>query len=94
MAAYKKGHFESAYEYADYFVQKTIKSNKDKQNRYIALLERGKVALAAGKYDQCIADLQQAERRFLLIEGTISLTEGFGSIITDDTTQEYEAGNA
>lgn len=91
MAAYKKGHFESAYEYADYFVQKTIKSNKDKQNRYIALLERGKVALAAGKYDQCIADLQQAERRFLLIEGTISLTEGFGSIITDDTTQEYEA---
>lgn len=62
-----------------------------KQNKYLALLERGKVALVAGKYDQCIADLQEAERRFLTIEGTISLTEEFGSILTDDTTQEYEA---
>jgi hypothetical protein len=82
---------EVALEYADSFVSQTITSGKAKQNRYLALLERGKIALAAGRYDQCIADLQEAERRFLMIEGTISLTEGFGSILTDDTAQEYEA---
>jgi len=91
LSAYRDGDFASAYEYADSFVQKTLNSNKDKQNKYIALLERGKVALAAGKYDECIADLQEAEKRFLSIEGTISLTEGFGSILSDDTTREYEA---
>ncbi len=91
LSAYRDGDFASAYEYADSFVQKTLNSDKDKQNKHIALLERGKVALAAGKYNECIADLQEAERRFLSIEGTISLTEGFGSILTDDTTKEYEA---
>jgi hypothetical protein len=81
----------SALEYADSFVQRTVDSGKEKQNKYLALLERGKVSLVAGKYDQCIADLRESERRFLTIEGTISLAEGFGSLLTDDTTQEYEA---
>ena len=81
----------SALEYADTFVRKTIDSDDRKQDRYLALLERGKIALMAGRYDQCIADLQEAEQRFLMIEGTISLAESFGSLLTDDTTQEYEA---
>ena len=87
----KNDNLASALEYADSFVRRTMNSGREKQNKYLALLERGRVALVAGKYDQCIADLQEAERRFLMIEGTISLTEGFGSLLTDDTTQEYEA---
>ena len=91
IAELRNDNSASALEYADSFVQKTITSGKEKQNKYLSLLERGKIALVAGKYDQCIADLQEAERRFLMIEGTISLTEGFGSLLTDDTAQEYEA---
>jgi hypothetical protein len=91
MTELRKGNAQSALEYADTFVAQTKSSGKVKQNRYLALLERGKIALNAGRYDQAIADLQEAERRFLAIEGTISLAEGFGSIVTDDTAQEYEA---
>jgi hypothetical protein len=91
MQALRNDQVEAALEYADSFVLQTLNSGKTKQNKYLALLERGKIALAAGRYDQCIADLQEAEKRFLTIEGTISLTEGFGSILTDDTAQEYEA---
>jgi hypothetical protein len=91
LLALRNDNAQAALEYADSFVLQTLTSGKTKQNKYLALLERGKIALAAGRYDQCITDLQEAERRFLQIEGTISLTEGFGSILTDDTTQEYEA---
>ncbi|MEN6330913.1 MAG: hypothetical protein ABFD57_02875 [Smithella sp.] len=91
ITALKNDDAELALEHADNFVAQTVKSDRAKQNKYLVLLERGKIALNAGKYDQCIADLQEAEKRFLTIEGTISLTEGFGSILTDDTTQEYEA---
>ncbi len=91
LTALRNDNAESALEYADSFVLQTITSGKAKQNKYLALLERGKIAINAGRYDQCIVDLQEAERRFLTIEGTISLTEGFGSILTDDTSREYEA---
>ncbi len=91
ITALRNDNVESALEYADTFARQTITSGKAKQNKYLALLERGKVALNAGRYDQCIEDLQEAEKRFLTIEGTISLTEGFGSILTDDTAKEYEA---
>jgi hypothetical protein len=91
LTALRNDHVESALEHADSFARQTITSDKAKQNKYLALLERGKVALNAGRYDQCIADLQEAEKRFLTLEGTISLTEGFGSILTDDTGKEYEA---
>ena len=91
LTALRNDHAASALEYADSFVLQTVTSGKAKQNKYLALLERGKIALNAGHYDQCIADLQEAERRFLTIEGTISLTEGFGSLLTDDTVKEYEA---
>ncbi|HOG17987.1 MAG: hypothetical protein A4E73_02012 [Syntrophaceae bacterium PtaU1.Bin231] len=91
LTALRDGRAESALEHADSFVQRTATSGKVRQNKYLALLERGKIALNAGRYDQCIADLQEAERRFLTIEGTISLAEGFGSILTDDAAREYEA---
>jgi len=87
----KSCNYPAALQCADSFVKLTLDSNKSKQNKHLALLERGKVALAAGDHEQCIADLQEAEKRFLTIEGTISLTEGFGSILTDDTSKEYEA---
>jgi hypothetical protein len=86
-----KGAFDSAFTQADTLYQKSQKTDGAKQNKYLSLLERGKVALAARKFDQSIADLQEAEKRFLTIEGTISLTEGFGSILSDDTAAEYEA---
>jgi uncharacterized protein len=91
IAELRNDNLTAALTYADSFVVRTLNSGQEKQNKYLALLERGKVALVAGKYDQCIADLQEAERRFLMIEGTVALAEGFGSIITDDTAQEYEA---
>lgn len=87
----KAGEFNKAMELSDSFVKYTFESSSAKQNKHIALLERGRVALVAGNYDQSIADLREAERRFLTIEGTFSLKEGFGSILTDDTAQEYEA---
>ena len=58
LAAPKNDNAESALEYADTFVSQTITSGKAKQNKYLALPERGKIALNAGRYYQCIADLQ------------------------------------
>lgn len=84
------GAFESALDYTDKNYQKSLVKDGPKQDKYLKLLERGKIALTARKYDQCIADLQEAEKRFLTIEGTISITEGLGSLVTDDTVQEYE----
>ena len=91
ISSLKSCDYNEAFQISDSFVKSTLDSNKSKQNSHLALLERGKVALTAGNYDQCIADLQAAERRFLTTEGTICLTEGFGSLLTDDTAQEYEA---
>jgi len=91
VASLMKGDLNSALTHADTIYKRSQTAKGPKQNKNLALLERGKTALAAGKYDQCIADLQEAEKRFLTIEGTISLTEGFGSILTDDTAMEYEA---
>ena len=88
---FKNCNYSAALQYADSFVKATLDSSKSKQNKHLALLERGKIALAAGNHEQCIADLHEAEKRFLAIEGTISLTEGVGSLLTDDTAQEYEA---
>lgn len=88
ISSLRAGHFDKAVELSDSFVKLTSKA---KQDKYLALLERGKVALAAGNYDKSIADLQEAERRFLTIEGTFSLKEEFGSLVSDDTSQEYEA---
>ncbi len=87
----KKGDFAAAFAEADSLHRRYQHPDGVKQNKYLSLLERGRVALTAGMFEQAIADLQEAEKRFLTIEGTISLTEGFGSILTDDTAMEYEA---
>jgi len=60
-------------------------------DRFVAFLELGKMAIAAKKYDLAIKYLQLAEKRFLNIEGTISISEEVSSIFMDDTTKEYEA---
>jgi len=86
----KGGSFEAALFVTDKIYQRSIGAGGAKQDKYLKLLERGKLALAARKYEQCISDLQQAEIRFLTIEGTFSITEGLGSLVTDDTVQEYE----
>jgi hypothetical protein len=57
----KKGEFESAFSYANQIYKNP---GMPKQNRYLALLERGKLALATRKYDQCIADLQRSRKTF------------------------------
>lgn len=85
-----RGEVESAFAHADQIYKKSQDPGGAKQNKYLALLERGKLALAGRQYDQGIADLQEAEKRFLTIEGTVSLTEGLGSLATDDTAREYE----
>jgi len=87
----QKGDYESAFRHADFLYRRTEQKDGPKQNKYLSLLERGKIALMAGQYDRATADLQEAERRFLTIEGTISIVEGFGSLLLDDTVMEYEA---
>jgi len=86
---YSGHHFEKALEIADKFVIEV--SKKYPQDTFIALLERGKIALDAKQYKTAINDLSQAEKRFLDIEGTISLSEETSSLFLDDTTKEYEA---
>ncbi len=86
----REGSFEAALFVTDNIYQRSIGEGGAKQDKHLKLLERGKIALAARKYEQCISDLQQAESRFLTIEGTFSITEGLGSLATDDTVQEYE----
>jgi hypothetical protein len=85
------GAFDAAFAHTDKLSKQYLSADVGKKNKYLSLLERGKVALAVRKYDLAIADLQEAEKRFLTIEGTISIKEGFGSILTDDTAMEYEA---
>lgn len=60
------------------------------RDRSLLLVERGKVNLAAGRWDAAIADLQEAERRFLEIEGTMSLSESAKSILLNPTMGEYQ----
>ncbi|MGD1048623.1 MAG: hypothetical protein ABR899_07735 [Candidatus Krumholzibacteriaceae bacterium] len=57
---------------------------------YLFLLERGKVELAAGAYDSAIVDLQKAERRFLEIEGTVSVADLFKNMLVNPSMGEYQ----
>lgn len=87
--AYNDGNFSQALKLSDSFVKEVHKSFP--QDLYVALLERGKIALDSQEYDLAIEDLQEAEERFLDIEGTLSLSEEGSSLFLDDTTKEYEA---
>ena len=57
---------------------------------YLFLLERSKVNLALGKYDSVIVDLQTAERKFLDIEATMSVSEMFKNMLINPTMGEYQ----
>jgi len=81
---YSGHHFAKALEIADKFVIEVSKNYP--QDTFIALLERGKIALDAKQYKTAINDLSQAEKRFLDIEGTISLSEETSSLFLDGTT--------
>ena len=84
---YLSGDFKRAYQKADDLVSE-IKSYQ-KQDYYLSLLERGKIALAIGDYKGAIYDLQRAEKRFLKIENTISTNEEAGALFTNDLGKEY-----
>lgn len=88
---YRSGQFKLAYQSANGLVQSSSPSTDQDQDYRLTLLERGKIALANGDYDNAIKDLQEAEKRLLQIEGTISLSEEAGSLFTNDLGKEYEA---
>ena len=83
-------YYDGRYDDALVHLDKLVADASDR-DYYLLLLERGKVNLAAGKYDSAIVDLQEAERRFLEIESTISVAGAFKSIIINPTMGEYES---
>lgn len=89
MTAYNNEDYKTALNLADKFVLNVNKNNP--QDTFLAVLERGKIALDSANHEVSVADLQKAEQRFLDIEGTISLSEETSSLFLDDTTAEYEA---
>ncbi len=60
---------------------------------FLYRLERGRVNLAAGRYDSAIVDLQAAEGRFADIEGTISIPEIISSTLLHPGKGEYQPEN-
>lgn len=86
---YYNENFTESLSRTDKFVQDVEKNYP--QDYFVALLEQGKIAMDAGSWDLAIKKLQIAEKRFINIEGTISLSEEGSSIFLDDTTKEYEA---
>ncbi len=85
---YRNGQFALAYTRADSLVK--YSGRRQKQDYYLTLLERGKVALANGNYDQAIRDIQIAEKHFLKIEGQISIGEEVGSLFSNERGKLYE----
>ncbi len=85
---YRKGSFSKAYIMADKLVK--LSGRPGNRDYYLTLLERGKVALANGDYDQAIKDLQTAEKRFLKIEDTVSIREEARTFFTHERGKEYE----
>lgn len=83
-------YYDARYDDALVHLDKLVTDASDRDH-YLLLLERGKVNLAAGRYDSAIVDLQAAERRFLEIEATISVAGAFKSIIVNPTMGEYES---
>ncbi len=84
---YGQGNYERALANAD----AVITRNKRTLDSHLLLLEKGKIALAARNFETAINSLQAAEKRFLDIEGTVSLSEETGSLFLGDNNIEYEA---
>jgi hypothetical protein len=83
-------YYDARYDEALGTLDKLVKEAPDRDH-YLLLLERGKVSLAAGRYDSAIVDLQEAERRLLEIEGTISVGGGIKSLLVNPSMGEYES---
>ncbi len=88
LQSYRNGQFSLAYARADGLVK--FSARRQKQDYYLTLLERGKVALANGNYDQAINDLQVAEKKFLKIEGQFSFSEEATSLFSNERGKLYE----
>lgn len=69
---------------------RTLAGEAAGRDQYLFLLERGKVNLAIGEYDSAIVDLQAAERRFLEIEGTSSVSDWIKSALVNPSRGEYQ----
>jgi tetratricopeptide (TPR) repeat protein len=83
-------YYNARYDEALANLDKLVSDASDRDH-YLLLLERGKVNLAAGRYDSAIVDLQAAERRFLDIEATTSVAGAFKSMLLNPTMGEYES---
>ena len=83
-------YYNARYDEALANLDKLVSDASDR-DYYLLLLERGKVNLAAGRYDSAIVDLQTAERRFLDIEATTSVAGAFKSMLVNPTMGEYES---
>ena len=83
-------YHEGRYEDALGGLNKLVEDSSGKDH-FLLLLERGKVNLAAGRYDSAIVDLQEAERRFLEIEATTSVSEAIKGMLVNPTMGEYQS---
>jgi hypothetical protein len=82
-------YYDGRYEDALSGLNKLVKDASGRDH-FLLLLERGKVNLAAGAYDSAIVDLQEAERRFLEIEATTSVSEAIKGMLVNPTFGEYQ----
>ncbi len=87
LSLYRHFKFKSAVKSMAGEVNRVVK--KVPVDRYIAFLDYGKMSLAARYYKRAIKYMTICERRFLNIEGTISIKEEVSAIFTNDTAKEY-----
>ncbi|MBN1884878.1 MAG: hypothetical protein JW876_05090 [Candidatus Krumholzibacteriota bacterium] len=91
MTATRDLYYRGAYEDALGSLDELL-AGAGENDRSLYLLERGKVNLAAGRYDSAIVDLQAAERRFREIEGTVSVTGQLKSYVFHEGFDDYQPG--
>ena len=89
--SWQQGNYVQSYQFSDNWVNIAKKENP--KDYYINLLEKAKTSLACDYYDVSIKAFQEAEKRFINIEGQLALGEEIGSLFSDDTNIEYEAEN-
>ena len=88
----RESFFEGRYDEALSGLGELIEGAKG-NDLFLYRLERGKVFLAAGRYDSAIVDLQAAEERFSDIEGTISIPEMISTTLLHPGKGEYQPEN-
>lgn len=90
MTATRDFYYRGEYDQALAALDELVEGAGD-NDRALYLLERGKVNLAAGRYDSAIVDLQAAEARFRDIEGTISVSGQLKSYALHAGFDDYQA---